>query len=372
MCNKPQILSITRKIEHLRYYNWISICSFWYELRCVYPGVYKRHDNYKDPNTPITISALKLTDQTLKFSFNKVRDFLNSYGFTIEIVNRKPVLLQNSNKKNQKVEVEQAIYELAEEEPDIILAFLPTEDRYDDYTEDGSFYQQIYSILLDRRMASQFIYEDTLKDAKTDYILKQIIPGILAKLGNIPFVLAESLDIADYFIGLDISRKTKEHLSGTMNACASVRLYGKQGEFEGYRLQGESTQGEEISAKILEKMLPAKQLKDKTVLIYRDGKFVNKEVENILARAKAINSKFILVECRKSQIPRLYNFNQSKIQAPTQGLALRLSSHEAILITTKLDTDKEKGKKDYKRGVPRPLRLNIHPDGHPATIESAV
>ncbi|MGK7943815.1 MAG: Piwi domain-containing protein [Microcystaceae cyanobacterium] len=332
-------------------------------------GVYKRHENYKNYNTPITISALKLTDQKLKIFLDKVIEFLDQYGFKAQVINHKSLIFSDQNKANQKRTVKQAIYELAEEEPDIILAFLPTEDRYDDYTEEGSFYQQIYSILLNRRIASQFVYQDTLKDlSKLKYILWQIIPGILAKLGNIPFVLAEPLDIADYFIGLDISRKPKDNLSGTMNACASVRLYGNNGEFEGYRLEGESTQGEEISAKLLEKMLPEQQLKNKTVLIYRDGKFVKKEVKNLLAIAQSINAKFILVECRKSQVPRLYNLNQSKIQAPTQGLALRLSPNEAIVVTTKLDSRQQKD----NRGVPRPLRLNIHPDGHPATIESVV
>lgn len=64
-----------------------------------------------------------------------------------------------------------------------------------------------------------------------------MIPGILAKLGNLPFVLAEPLEIADYFIGLDISRSPKERLPGTLNACASVRLYGQRGEFLRYRLE---------------------------------------------------------------------------------------------------------------------------------------
>jgi argonaute-like protein implicated in RNA metabolism and viral defense len=82
-----------------------------------------------------------------------------------------------------------------------------------------------------------------------------------------------------------------------------------------------------------------------------------------MARAKAIDAKFILVECRKSQIPRLYNLESSELKSPTQGLALRLSAREAILITTEVSEN---------IGLARPLRLNIREEGHPATLESVI
>ena len=205
------------------------------------------------------------------------------------------------------------------------------------------------------------IYEDTVSNpGNYQYVLHQVIPGILAKLGNLPFVLAEPLEIADYFIGLDISRVSKKRQAGTMNACASVRLYGKQGEFVRYRLEDDLIEGEEIPQRLLERLLPASELENKTVLIYRDGSFVGKEVDYLVKRAEAIGSKFILVECKKSGVPRLYNLKQKVVMAPSQGLALLLSSHEAILVTTKVPD---------KVGLARPLRLKVHENGHQASIE---
>jgi argonaute-like protein implicated in RNA metabolism and viral defense len=197
-----------------------------------------------------------------------------------------------------------------------------------------------------------------------EYLLNQVIPGILAKLGNLPFVLAEPLGIADYFIGLDISRSAKKRGSGTMNACASVRLYGRKGEFIRYRLEDALIEGEEIPQRILESFLPAAQLKGKVVLIYRDGRFCGDEVQHLKERAKAIGSEFILVECYKSGIPRLYNCEAEVIKAPTPGLALRLSAREVILVTTELNS--------AKIGLPLPLRLRIHEAGHQVSLESLV
>ncbi|WP_308796773.1 Piwi domain-containing protein [Tolypothrix sp. FACHB-123] len=234
-------------------------------------------------------------------------------------------------------------------------SFLPQSDRNTDHSEDGSFYSFIFSRLLRRGIASQVIYEDTLKNTSNyGNILHQVIPGMLAKLGNLPFILAEPLEVADYFIGLDISRFTKKKGTGTRNVYASVRLYDQQGEFIRYRLEDALTEGETIDKRTLERFLPSAELSGKTVLIYRDGHFCGDEVQHLRERAKAINSQFILVECIKSQIPRLYKFQQSVVTAPNKGLALRLSAYEVILVTTEV--------KSEKMGLPYPLRLKVIPD----------
>jgi argonaute-like protein implicated in RNA metabolism and viral defense len=148
-----------------------------------------------------------------------------------------------------------------------------------------------------------------------------------------------------------------------MNACASVRLYGKQGEFIRYQLEDDLIAGEELPPTLLERLLPAAKLRNKTVLIYRDGSFVGKEVDYLVKRAIAIGSRFILVECKKSGVPRLYNLSEKVVMAPAQGLALRLSSREAIVVTTKVPD---------KVGLARPLRLTVHEEGHQASIEQVV
>lgn len=98
-------------------------------------------------------------------------------------------------------------------------------------------------------------------------------------------------------------------------------------------------------------------------MIYRDGSFCGAEVEHLLEWAKAIEARFILVECKKSGSPRLYDFKKKTITAPTQGLALKLSSREAILVTTKVPESV---------GLSQPLRLIVHSKGHQASIESVV
>lgn len=341
-------------------------------------GVYRRHDEYSDISRPIRISVLKVGNFKVNSSFlEEVQKRLKNYKFeSLSLIDKntkkidesriKIVSIDGLSKAEAKVRLEQAIDELMVIPTDMVLTFLPQSDRNTDNSEDGSFYAFISSQLLRHGKASQVIYEDTVQDTKNHgNILNQVIPGILAKLGNLPFILAEPLEIADYFIGLDISRTPKKKGSGSLNVCASVRLYDRQGKFIRYRLEDALTQGEEIDKRTLERFLPAAGLTGKTVLIYRDGHFCGNEVKYLRERAKAISSNFILVECIKSQVPRLYNFAQSALKAPTKGLALRLSAYEVILVTTEV--------KNEKMGLPYPLRLKVIPDeGQEVSIESLV
>ena len=330
-------------------------------------GVYRRHMDYLETSREIRISALKLGDFNVKHSLlSEVKQRLKRYGFVSRVVNITPLLVTSSSVAEDRAKVEKAVDDLMAIPTDIVLTFLPQSDRHADNSDDGSFYSLISSRLLRRGIANQVIYEETLRNHNNyGHILNQVIPGILAKLGNLPFILAEPLDIADYFIGLDISRASKKKIAGSRNVCASVRLYGKQGDFIRYRLEDALTEGEEIDRRTLERFLPAADLSEKTVLIYRDGHFCGNEVKHLRERAKAIGSQFILVECIKSGIPRLYDFNNSVVTAPTKGLGLRLSSHEVVLVTTEV--------KSENMGLPYPLRLKVLPDEEQqVSIESLV
>jgi len=326
-------------------------------------GVYSRHKDYSEPSRFIRIAALKICDLSVNHFLEEVKNHLERYGFSSEIVNRKQVIIKNLIGADARAEVERAVDELMEVPVDIVLAFLPQSDRQTDKEEGGSLYYWVYSRLLRRQLASQVIYSHTLSNVDSRQILNQVIPGMLAKLGNLPFILAEPLKLADYFIGLDISRESKERLPGTVNACASVRLYDRQGKFIRYRIEDALIEGEEIPQRLLETLLPASEIREKTVLIYRDGSFCGREVEHLKKWENAIGSKFIMVECRKSCIPRLYNLNQKIVTAPVKGLAFRLSSREAVVVTTKVSE---------KVGLARPLRLTVLEDGYQASIEDVV
>jgi hypothetical protein len=346
-------------------------------------GFYRRHEDFTDRDRKIRISILKIGTRE-KFQFKPdlieihVVSSLASYGFQSEVIAKRTVEVENSSDESDRAQVEQGIFKLLEIPTDIIFAILPTSDRDNSGDDEDSFYRLISNRILKEGKAVQAIYQDTIEqitrnDASRNNALYNIIPGILAKLGNLPYILAEPLDIADYFIGLDVSKVAKKNGQGSQNVCAGVRVYDRRGEFIRCELDPSAIEGEEINKRILDKFLPIKDLQNKRVLIYRDGRFRGKETEHLLNRAQAIGSEFILVECVKSKIPRLYvstydpteeKGKQYTLSQPPQGLWFQVSNRELILVTTRVSESV---------GVPRPIRLKIIPqDGQNIDLNQLV
>ncbi len=334
-------------------------------------GVYQRHRDYQNPSErPIRIAVLNLLKPDIRIArfMDQVEQQIERYQFKSLYLNRgsESVPIESWQSPESRAVLEEQLDDLVTIKPDMMFVFLPKGDRTRDDDESGSFYHRIYAKLLRRQIASQFIYEDTLQTVEARYILNQVLLGVLAKLGHIPFVLADPLPVADIFIGLDVARAKKKRLAGSMNACAGVCMYNNRGEFIRAKSEDAVIEGEEIPQRFLESLLPASGLRGKTVLIYRDGRFCGDEVTHLLSWARAIQARFILVECRKTGTPRLYNLVRSAsgtgcdIEAPTRGLGLKLSSQEAILVTTQVSA---------RIGVPRPIRLTIRPEGHQVPIE---
>ncbi|AFY97140.1 Piwi domain-containing protein [Chamaesiphon minutus] len=330
-------------------------------------GIYRRSQRISS-DLPISIATIDLiqsnssSDRFMSEVEQQLKKFWCKF-IRIDADRSNKISIENLDSPKGRAELDERLEDLLIPTPDLVFIFLPQSDRDRDDEDGGSLYYRIYEKLLNRGIATQFIYEKSLRNVEPKHILNQVMPGVLAKLGHSPFVLAEPMEIADVFIGLDVSRKTKLKLSGTTSACAGVCFYGKQGEFLRAKSEDGIIEGEEIPRRFLEKLLPASDIKGKTVAIYRDGRFCGNEAQYLADWAAAIGAKFILIECCKSGCPRLYNLANGRLQAPDRGVALKLSNREAILVTTKVE---------LKVGVPRPIRLNIRPEGHQVAIEEVL
>lgn len=334
-------------------------------------GVYKTNSMLNSDNI-IRLAILKPEGLTITPLRKSIEGRINQFGFSFQLPPelRKNYLVKNRNKAQIKNSIENIINNLQGAPTDLALIFLPGSQEED---QDDEFYESAKRCLnqLRENVASQIIYEKTVSTNQNNFnnIANNIVPGILAKLGNIPYVLKDPLVIADMFVGLDVSRFRNINKSGSRNVCASVRLYGKQGEFQGYRFYDTLIEGEEIPQKALEMFFPTKDFSNKRILVYRDGRFRGQEIRALTERAKLLNAEFILVESVKSQVPRLYNSNSfedeetgkkvTQLLPSPKGLALKLSDREVILVTTNVTE---------KIGVPRPLRLRIHEAGSQANL----
>jgi hypothetical protein len=273
---------------------------------------------------------------------------LDRLGFKIVLVGEEDI------PSPSRSELERSIGSLSKSNPNVILAFFREEGDEDD--EWGS-YNNFKSITIGQGMPSQVVYEQTIDNP---YAMANILLGILGKTGNIPFVLSEPLEYADLVVGIDIARRRKERLSGSMNATAIARIYFNNGEFLRYVIHDAPLEGETVPESVLQRLFPMDDFKGKRVVIHRDGFFRGDEKRSLKEWAGRIGAEFHLVEVIKSGTPRLYASSAGKIVRPLKGSWLRLSNTEAFLVSSL---------PPFTDATPQPIHLRTEA---PLTIDIAI
>jgi len=241
-----------------------------------------------------------------------------------------------------RINIEKTVHKLVEvEKLDIIIALVP------DNLEDR-IYNQLKELTLNRNIASQIVEKTTINNK---FALGNIILGILGKIGNIPYALAEPLPYADYIVGIDIAREKKRVLPGTINATAIIRIYMSNGEMMHYQILDVPIEGETIPDTVLESLFPYDVFNNKKVVIHRDGYFRGQEKDILLTWAIKIKAIFHLVEVIKTGSPRVYSLKGNEVSHPTKGDAFKISHKEAFLISSL---------PAFTNGTPNPIHIRTN------------
>ena len=143
-------------------------------------GVYYRHREFQDFKRPIRLAILNFTSLKDKPFYDALESFLRTYKFPLILTreNIKQASLEELSSTEAKVKVETLVDEVIEVPIDLVLVFLPESDRVKDDRDGDSIYAWVYRRLLRRKLASQIIYEKTLREQyKYKYVFDQVVPG---------------------------------------------------------------------------------------------------------------------------------------------------------------------------------------------------
>ncbi len=261
---------------------------------------------------------------------------------------------------------EEAIERLQTAHPDVILALLPLGQQ----GSPDDLYYHFKSVTVRRGLASQVVSTTTWGKVSA---LANIALGLLSKVGNVPFRLADPLSYADIIVGIDIARSKKTRLAGSMNALATAQIYQNTDPVLQYRVQDALIEGETIPDQVLQALFPRSLFAGKRVLVHRDGWFRGNERQVLKAWAQRIGAELFLVEIIKSGNPRFYRWESGlgkqsaspgtlpqEMYQPLKGSAFRLNDQEAFLISSL---------PPIAKSTPAPLLIRAEP---PLKIEDAL
>ena len=242
-------------------------------------------------------------------------------------------------------------------EINFVISTLPSEKGEEDFQDDfvSQPYDSYKNIFADLDLPSQMVSINLSKDIGTNNLnwkLQNIILGILAKSGGIPWVLESPMDNVDCFIGIDVGTQEK----GIHYPACSVCLDGT-GKLIAYYSTNIAQKGEKISSDSLQNMLDKTLIAYKNangrypehIVIHRDG-FSNEENNWYIEYFRRKEIKFDLVEIRKNISTRLLDESKDFNGMNPDGGSIVTKGNKAYIISTNVNPS---------LGSPRPL-LVVH------------
>jgi hypothetical protein len=302
-------------------------------------GIFARNPRLKD--SPIRVAVINtLEDASLAGDFVEAmrRQMEKDVGFTVELIKERHVKVVSDSNLASAVRV------VEKEKPHVLLAFFA--DAQNDHSE------TVKSLTLGKGIASHAIYETTMHNPDA---MSLVIMGVLAKTGNIPFVLAEPLEFAQLVVGLDwVQRRTVDR------AVGMSRVYRRDGLFMRYFMEiRELASDAPIPLEMLQALFPEAIFKGKQVILQHDGAFSPALLEGLQVWGKKLKTEFYPVEVVQRDIPRLYALDNGVTQAPW-GSVFLLNENEAFVVSSIPSAD----------STPRPLQIRCPLGNLP--IEQAV
>ncbi len=291
-------------------------------------GFYKRSNAFPE-GTPVRIAVLNaIPGSAVAVFLSRLQQELRTLRFASTISQVESITVTSRD------ELEKAVNRLQESLPHVQLALFSNveEDGGEDESSWGA-YHHFKSLTIGMGIPSQVVTQSTMNN---QFALANIALGVLSKIGNVPFVLAEPLPYADIVVGIDIARRKKERLSGTINATAIARVYQGNGKFLQYAIHDAPLEGETIPSYVLQALFPQSVFAGKRVLVHRDGLFRGDERQTLKEWARRLRAEFHLVELLKTGAPRFYGLTSQNrgAQLPPKGSALKLNDHEAFLVSS--------------------------------------
>ncbi|MGK7900971.1 MAG: Piwi domain-containing protein [Hormoscilla sp.] len=238
-----------------------------------------------------------------------------------------------------------------------VIAYVPQPgEEY--FTREVNPYELIKQEFLKRQLPSQMITKSTLKRGYNEYIGRNVILGINAKLGHLSWRLQDMPGKAQAFIGLDFGRKNLDTVPAAFLIDRTGRTIGwSTAKFPVYREAFDRIQFLDWLRNFVRLYYEHFKCKLQHLVIHRDGDVRDAEMEAIsdLQKHVAGIEQVDVVEVIKSGTCRAVEYNPenpNKSSNPEDGYAWEYARNEAVILTT--------GSRETKvspKSAPRPLRI---------------
>jgi len=224
--------------------------------------------------------------------------------------------------------------------------------------DENSPYYVVKRMLLEGGIPCQMIDTPTLQNPDLKDL--NLALNIVAKCGQTPWVLPESIPDCDFFIGLSYTQNYRKDSSRVM---AFANVFNEYGRWEFYSGGSEVFEFEDrvkhYEALVESTLSKLKLSEEPTICFHYSAKFSREDRAAILKAARSVrpNGTYVFVWINSHHHVRLYDDRPETTGSLTRGRYVITRKNQIFLSTT--------GDNPYRRalGTPKPLELNIFIEG---------
>jgi predicted HTH transcriptional regulator len=220
--------------------------------------------------------------------------------------------------------------------------------------DETSAYYKVKRLLLEAGIPCQMVDSPTLQNP--DWKDLNLALNIVAKCGQTPWVLPQSIPDCDFFIGLSYTQSARADGNRLMAFANVFNQYGRWEFYSGgsdiFPYEERAGRYEELVRKTLGKM----QLSEEpTICFHYSARFSRDDRDAILRAARSVRpkGKYVFVWINKTHNVRLYDSRAETDGSMARGRYVIAGPRQIYLSTT--------GHNPYRRmlGTPTPLELNV-------------
>ncbi|MEO1162504.1 MAG: hypothetical protein AAFV98_01855 [Chloroflexota bacterium] len=278
-------------------------------------GMMATKTQFKD--APIRIAVINALDDTIATDFVEAlrRQMERDFGLTIELIKERTVRVVSESNLASAVRV------VEKENPHILLACFADDDL--------PYYEYVKSLTLGKGITLHALYESTMHNPDA---MGTIMMGVLAKTGNIPYVLAEKLEEAELIVGLDWVR---QQMTRGDRVVGMSRIYRRDGTFMRYFMDVRDLETDDPPpTALIQQLFPEAFFTGKRVIVHHYGQMTAPLLEALMAWADTLGATFMPVNITTDAVPHLYALENGIERPPWGSVFLLNNKREALVVSS--------------------------------------
>ncbi|MEL6310621.1 MAG: hypothetical protein AAFQ52_20965, partial [Chloroflexota bacterium] len=214
-----------------------------------------------------------------------------------------------------------AVRVVEKENPHILLACFADDDL--------PYYEYVKSLTLGKGITLHALYESTMHNPDA---MGTIMMGVLAKTGNIPYVLAEKLEEAELIVGLDWVR---QQMTRGDRVVGMSRIYRRDGTFMRYFMDVRDLETDDPPpTALIQQLFPEAFFTGKRVIVHHYGQMTAPLLEALMAWADTLGATFMPVNITTDAVPHLYALENGIERPPWGSVFLLNNKREALVVSS--------------------------------------